>query len=116
MWVNHQSSLLQSISSQSWNVFLSGDGRADSPGHSAKFGSYTVIDVFYNKVVDFKLVQVSMHMVAITLILDGKHNPIVLQSNEVGRSYHMAYGERRIEWGFGFPTKGAENSCGGAGY
>ena len=73
MWVNHQSSLLQSISSQSRNLFLSGDGRADSPGHSAKFGSYTVIDVFYNKVVDFKLVQVSMHTAAITLILDGKN-------------------------------------------
>ena len=59
-WSKYQSSLLQSISSQSWNLFLSGDGRADSPGHSAKFGSYTVIDVFCNKVVDFKLVQVSV--------------------------------------------------------
>ena len=37
---------------------LSGDGRADSPGHSAKYGSYTVIDISCNKVMDFKLVQV----------------------------------------------------------
>ena len=58
IWVNHQSSLLQSIAAQNRNLFLSGDGRADSPGHSAKFGSYTVIDMFSNKVVDFKLVQV----------------------------------------------------------
>ena len=67
-WFNHQSSLLQSISSQSRNLFLSGDGRADSPGHSAKFGSYTVIDVFCNKVVDFKLVQVYKHIAVITLV------------------------------------------------
>ena len=84
MWVNHQSSLLQSISSQSRNFFLSGDGRADSPGHSAKFGYYTVIDVFYNKVVDFKLVQVSMHMAAITLILDGKNTQLFYRVMRLG--------------------------------
>ena len=28
---------------------LSGDGKADSPGHSAKYGSYTVIDISCNK-------------------------------------------------------------------
>ena len=58
IWVNHQSSLLQSIAAQNRNLFLSGDGRADSPGHSAKFGTYTVIDMLSKKVVDFKLVQV----------------------------------------------------------
>ena len=36
---------------------LAGDGRADSPGHSAKYGSYTLIELS-NKVVDFQLVQV----------------------------------------------------------
>ena len=37
---------------------LSGDGRCDSPGHSAKFGSYTVIEQQTNRVLDFQLVQV----------------------------------------------------------
>ncbi|KAK5921361.1 hypothetical protein CgunFtcFv8_025073 [Champsocephalus gunnari] len=41
--------------------------RADSPGHSAKFGSYTMMDLKNNKVVDLQLVQ----------------------SNEVDGSYHM---------------------------
>ncbi|XP_068077615.2 uncharacterized protein isoform X2 [Danio rerio] len=41
--------------------------RADSPGHSAKFGSYTVMDMQSNTIVDLQLVQ----------------------SNEVGGSYHM---------------------------
>ena len=33
---------------------LSGDGKADSPGHSAKYGSYTVIDISCNKAMDIK--------------------------------------------------------------
>ena len=60
VWERHQLSVLQSIADQKTNLFLSGDGRADSPGHSAKYGSYTVIDMFSQKVVDFKLVQVKM--------------------------------------------------------
>ena len=39
-------------------LVLGGDGRADSPGHSAKYGSYSVIDLKQSKVVDIKLVQV----------------------------------------------------------
>ena len=54
-----QQSLIASIKSKNHHLILSGDGRADSPGHSAKYGSYTVMDMTLNKVIDFKLVQVS---------------------------------------------------------
>ena len=37
---------------------LCGDGRSDSPGHCAKFGLYTVIEMSCKKVLDYKLVQV----------------------------------------------------------
>ena len=57
-WERHQLSLFQKMKAQQRNLILSGDGRADSPGHSAKYGSYTVIDISCNKVMDFKLVQV----------------------------------------------------------
>ena len=33
-------------------------GRADSPGHSVKYGSYSIIELNQNKVIDLKLVQV----------------------------------------------------------
>ena len=56
------------------SLVLSGDGRADSPGHSAKYGSYTVLEMSCNEVIHFSLVQVSQ---------------LHLQSNEVGGSYHM---------------------------
>ena len=37
---------------------LGGDGRADSPGHSAKFGSYTMMELKKKIVIDIQLVQV----------------------------------------------------------
>ena len=39
-------------------VVLGGAGRADSPGHSAKYGSYTMVELQSNKVIDIQLVQV----------------------------------------------------------
>ena len=57
-WKQHQQLFFESIKKQKRKLALSGDGRADSPGHSAKYGSYSVIDMSCSKVVDFKLVQV----------------------------------------------------------
>ncbi|KAF4114136.1 uncharacterized protein LOC131539617 [Onychostoma macrolepis] len=52
---------------QAEKVIVGGDMRADSPGYSAKYGSYTMMDLHTNTVVDIQLVQ----------------------SNEVGGSCHM---------------------------
>ena len=40
-------------------VNLDGDGRCDSPGHSAKYGTYTLMDEDSGDVVAFNVVQVS---------------------------------------------------------
>ena len=39
-------------------VKLGGDGRCDSPGHSAKYGTYTLMDLDQKRVLDLQLVQV----------------------------------------------------------
>ncbi|XP_078123330.1 uncharacterized protein LOC144528551 isoform X1 [Sander vitreus] len=65
-WKVTQDVNLQRLS-QEEKVTLGGDMRADSPGHSAKYGSYTMMDLHTNTVVDIQLVQ----------------------SNEVGGSSHM---------------------------
>ncbi|XP_056608949.1 uncharacterized protein LOC130426283 isoform X2 [Triplophysa dalaica] len=65
-WKKEQEELLQQLS-QGDKVILGGDMRADSPGHSAKYGSYTVMDLKSNIILDIQLVQ----------------------SNEVAGSYHM---------------------------
>ena len=61
-WKEHQQQLLHSLSGNENGFVLAGDGRCDSPGYSAKFGSFTLLEQQINRVVDFQLVQVS-HLV-----------------------------------------------------
>ena len=97
----HQSSYLQPAINYVWEkelgasikqllikkqgLVLGGDGRADSPGHSAKYGSYSVIDLNQNKVLGLKLVQV--WLLEYCKCMDAYTT--FLQSNEVKGSYHM---------------------------
>ena len=62
IYKRHNNQLLERYKQAGQKLMLAGDGRADSPGHSAKYGSYTVIDLKENKVVDFKLVQVNFNV------------------------------------------------------
>ena len=55
-----QSSLLDDIKAEGKELILGGDGRCDSPGHSAKFGCYSLMDLEQNKILDSQLVQVSL--------------------------------------------------------
>nr|XP_055062873.1 uncharacterized protein LOC129445902 isoform X2 [Misgurnus anguillicaudatus] len=65
-WGTDQETLLQRLS-QHDKAIIGGDMRADSPGHSAKYGSYSVMNIREKTIIDIQLVQ----------------------SNEVGGSYHM---------------------------
>lgn len=56
VWDRQQRQLLASADPD--GMLLGGDGRCDSMGHSAKYGSYSAIDLERNKVVDVQLVQV----------------------------------------------------------
>ena len=58
IWEKEQEVLINLLQVKKQGLVLGGDDRADSPGHSAKYGSYSVVDVKQNKVVDLKLVQV----------------------------------------------------------
>ena len=40
-------------------IDLCGDGRADSPGYNAKYGTYTLMEESTGKIFDFHLVQVT---------------------------------------------------------
>ncbi|XP_041951764.1 uncharacterized protein LOC121711937 isoform X2 [Alosa sapidissima] len=66
-WKMDQQNLFHQQLHQGGKVALGGDMRADLPGHSAKFGSYTLMNLESNTIMDIQLVQ----------------------SNEVGGSYHM---------------------------
>lgn len=58
VWTSYQSKVHESIRARGGRVIVAGDGRADSPGHSAKFGVYTMVDLETGKVIDMQLVQV----------------------------------------------------------
>ncbi|XP_073710642.1 uncharacterized protein [Misgurnus anguillicaudatus] len=65
-WKLDQNNLFRKLQEEG-KVAVAGDMRADTPGHSAKYGSYTLMHLDSNTILDMQLVQ----------------------SNEVGGSYHM---------------------------
>ena len=65
LWNSQQQELLQGVTEE--GLLIGGDGRCDSMGHSAKYGSYAAVDLERNKILHVELVQ----------------------SNEVKSSYHM---------------------------
>ena len=58
-WKEQQLDVVQQIKDKGEPLVVGGDGRADSPGHCAKFGSYTMIDLNLKKILAVELVQVS---------------------------------------------------------
>ena len=58
VWGKKQAELLAQCRTSGNPLIIGGDGRADSPGHSAKYGSYGIIDLTSNKVIHLELVQV----------------------------------------------------------
>jgi len=56
-WTLHQTAILSVLCDQ--RLRLIGDGRSDSPGFSAKYCSYTCMDVDNGLIVDQQLVQVT---------------------------------------------------------
>lgn len=57
VWDKHQRDYVRMADERGEPLVLGGDGRADSPGHCAKYGSYSTIDLEQGIVVDIQLVQ-----------------------------------------------------------
>ena len=60
VWEVKQLRLLAECRAKGDSFTIGGDGRADSPGHSAKYGSHDLIDLDTNKVLHIELVQVKL--------------------------------------------------------
>lgn len=58
VWSRHQEVYVRGASERGKPLVVGGDGRADSPGHCAKYGSYSTIDLEEGVVIDIQLVQV----------------------------------------------------------
>ena len=57
-YTTQQDAVIGEIKKQNRTIDLCGDGRSDSPGHNAKYGTYTLMDESSEKIVDFSLVHV----------------------------------------------------------
>lgn len=57
VWQEQHGALLEAMKASGTGAKLAGDSRADSPGHCAKFGTYSLLDTTLNKIVDVKLVE-----------------------------------------------------------
>ena len=100
-WSLHQQSLLDLVKNSGAELVLGGDGRADSPGHSAKYLSYTMMELRHNKIIDLKLIQVCKgtynfdlslsYLCGFDEMMRGKELTMlyIFQSNEVGGSTYM---------------------------
>lgn len=53
-----QKEIIDEIKKQDQAIDLCGDGRSDSPGHNAKYGTYSLMDESSGKIIDFSLVHV----------------------------------------------------------
>lgn len=58
VWKTHQNKLINDIRGRGSPLILGGDGRCCSPGHTAKYGTYSVMDLDSGKILDIQLVQV----------------------------------------------------------
>lgn len=58
-WSIKQQEVLAECRELGGDLVVAGDARSDSPGHCAKYGSFTMIDCRINKIVDMQLVQVN---------------------------------------------------------
>ena len=57
-WKREEATVIEELSNKDI-VNLNGDGRSDSPGHSAKYGTYTMMETNTGKIATFNVVQVS---------------------------------------------------------
>ena len=58
VWNAHKGTMIANIAQEGRELRLGGDMRCCSPGHTAKYGSYTMVDLTAGQVLDIQLIQV----------------------------------------------------------
>ena len=74
VWAKQQNDLFDKIRGQ--GLLVGGDGRSDSMGYSAKYGSYTTVDLKRNKILHVDLVQSNEVKSSAHMDLKGLQNTV----------------------------------------
>ena len=59
VWKDRQDEMFSSCREEQRDLVIGADGRADTPGHSAKYGTYTMMDMEKLAVLNVEIIQVS---------------------------------------------------------
>ena len=97
VWCAQQQSLLDVARTAPDGVVLGGDGRCDSPGHSSKFLSYTMMDLSNNKILDFQLVQSNEVGGSTKMELEGLDRSLDLLVSRYGIKVHSIITDRHVQ-------------------
>lgn len=68
VWTSFQDGYIRRMVERGQPLTLGGDGRADTPGHSAKYGNYTMLDLDLMLVVDIQVVQVRIFLQSVSRV------------------------------------------------
>lgn len=88
VWQLNQLQLLDAARASGEPLRLGGDGRCCSPGHTAKYLSYTLMDLKTNKIIDTQLVQKNEVKNSYAMELEGlKRGLARLQEEQIAISH-----------------------------
>lgn len=78
VWQKNQQEMFDSLRERGLPVKLGGDARCCSPGHTAKFGSYSLMNLDSSKVLDVQLVQVFSLSLKAAIMFYIKHLQVIM--------------------------------------
>lgn len=82
-WLSKQNDIISKLKGK--KISVTGDARCDTPGHNAKYSSYTLLDIMSKKIVNFQLVQSNETKNSNAMELEGlKRCFTYLDSHNVG--------------------------------
>ncbi|CAM4571891.1 unnamed protein product [Leuciscus chuanchicus] len=81
-WQNEQKGVIRELKEMGGGLAISGDCRSDSPGHCAKYGTYSLIEERTNKIIDLQLVQSSEVPNSTWCELEGLKRSMVFLKNQ----------------------------------
>ena len=84
LWDKKQQEMLSSLGDSGKRLSLGGDARCCSPGHSAKFSSYSIMDLDTEKILDVQLVQVTEVANSNAMELEGLKRSLAFLEPRIG--------------------------------